>query len=175
VHGMATGYAVLGSNKALQIHWLRRIAAMLIDVAIIFIPIRIALIFVTPMNQDIFAGIATGMAWFVYAGILEGKYGKTLGKHLMHLKVVSMVDQRLLRQGFIRSIPKLFWYAFLPVDTLIGLAMDGDPRQRFTDRVSLTSVITFEPELAKIKKRSQPAKNIVKHIDDESIPDAVEN
>lgn len=162
---MATGYAILESSKALQIHWLRRIAAMLIDVAIIFIPIRIALIFVMPMNQDIIAGITTGVAWFVYAGILEGKYGKTLGKHLMHLKVVSMVDRRLFRQSFIRSVPKLFWYAFLPVDTLLGLAMDGDPRQRFTDRVSLTSVITFEPELAKIRKRSQPAKKVQESVE----------
>lgn len=153
---MPTGYALLESNKALQIHWLRRFFAMLIDVAIIFIPIRVALIFVSNYNPDIVAGLATGVAWFVYAGILEGLYGKTLGKHLMHLKVVSMIDNRILRQGIIRSVPKLFWYAFLPVDVLIGLAMEGDPRQRFVDRVSLTSVITYEPEFAKIRKRSLP-------------------
>jgi len=104
-------------------------------------------------------GLAVGIVWFVYAGFLEGRYGKTIGKHLMHLKVVSMIDYKMMRQGFIRSVPKLFWYVFLPVDTFLGLAMDGDPRQRFTDRVSLTSVITYEAELTKIKKRSQPSKN----------------
>jgi len=155
---MPTGFGLLESNKALRIHWLRRLAAMLIDVAIIFVPIRIGLFFVNNLDQNIVAGIATGIAWFIYAGYLEGKYGKTIGKHLMHLKVVSMIDRKLLRQGFIRSVPKLFWYAFLPVDALLGLAMEGDPRQRFTDRVSLTSVITYEPELTKIKKRSQSNK-----------------
>ena len=165
VDGMPTGYALLESSKALRTHWLRRIAAMLIDVAIIFIPIRIGLLFVSNLDQNIVAGIATGIAWFMYAGFLEGRYGKTVGKHLMHLKVVSMIDRKLLRQGFIRSVPKLFWYAFLPVDTLLGLAMDGDPRQRFTDRVSLTSVITYEPELARIKKRSQPEKTANEMVD----------
>jgi uncharacterized RDD family membrane protein YckC len=160
---MPTGYALLESNKSLRIHWLRRVAAMLIDAAIIFIPIRIGLLFVNDLDQNMVAGIATGMAWFVYAGYLEGRYGKTLGKHLMHLKVVSMIDHKLMRQGFIRSVPKLFWYAFLPVDTLLGLAMDGDPRQRFTDRVSLTSVISYEPELSRIKKRSGASSNLGKN------------
>jgi len=146
---MPTGYALLER----------------IDAAIIFIPIRIGLLFVSDLDQNIIAGIATGIAWFVYAGFLEGRYGKTVGKHLMHLKVVSMIDRKLLRQGFIRSVPKLFWYAFLPVDTLLGLAMEGDPRQRFTDRVSLTSVITYEPELSKIKNRSQPVKKVEETAD----------
>jgi uncharacterized RDD family membrane protein YckC len=163
---MPTGYELLGSNKALRKHWIKRVAATLIDVAIIFAPIRLALVFLDGFNQDVLAGLAAGVVWFLYSGILEGFYGKTLGKHLLNLKVVSMTERRLLRQGFIRSVPKLFWYAFLPIDVLIGLALEGDPRRRFTDRVSLTSVVAFEPELSRIRKRSRPSEHKARNEED---------
>ncbi|MFP4169469.1 MAG: RDD family protein [Methanomassiliicoccales archaeon] len=156
---MPTGYALLESSRALRKHWLRRLAASVIDAAIIFIPIRIGLVMFPSVQQDLIAGVLAGAIWFLYSGIAEGVYGKTVGKRLLHIKVVSMTRKNLyLRQALIRSVPKLFWYAFLPLDVLLGLAMDNDPRQRFVDRVSATSVIIYEPELARIKKRSSGAK-----------------
>jgi len=156
VDGMPTGFALLESSATLRNHWLRRLAAALIDATIIFVPIRVALVFVTVFNPDIVAGVAAGVAWFLYSGILEGIYGQTVGKRLLHLKVVSMVEHRTIRQGLVRSVPKMFWYIFLPIDVIIGLMLEGDPRRRFTDSVSLTSVISYVPEMQKIRKRSAP-------------------
>ncbi|MBM3299545.1 MAG: RDD family protein [Deltaproteobacteria bacterium] len=155
---MPTGFDLLEHNSALRKHWLKRIGAMLIDAAIVFIPIRIALLFLDFSNQDIMAGVLSGVAWFVYGGLLEGRFGKTVGKRLLHLRVVSLVETRSLHQTFVRNVPKVFWYIFLPLDVLVGLSLEGDPRQRWTDTVAKTSVISYEPELAKIKKRSEPAK-----------------
>ncbi len=152
---MPTGFALLESNSALRKHWLRRVAAMLIDMAIIFVPIRIALIFVNFFDPNILAGISAGIVWFIYSGILEGYYGMTVGKRLLHLRVVSIDKKRTIKQGFIRNIPKLFWYIYLPLDALVGLAQEGDPRKRFSDTVSNTSVISYEAEMAKIKRRSE--------------------
>lgn len=157
---MPTGFALLESNSALRRHWLRRVAAMLIDMAIIFVPIRIALIFASFFDPNILAGISAGVVWFIYSGILEGYYGMTVGKRLLHLKVVSIDRKRTMKQGFVRNIPKLFWYIYLPLDALVGLAQEGDPRKRFSDTVSNTSVIAYEPEMAKIKRRSKTSKSM---------------
>lgn len=150
--GMPTGYEILGNSRALRRHWLKRLGAALIDAAIIFIPVRLALVFVHDFNQDILAGVLSGALWFLYSGVLEGLYGTTLGKHLLYLKVISLSEKRSIWQGFVRNVPKLFWYAFLPLDVLIGLALEGDPRQRFVDRAAMTSVMSFEPELKRITK-----------------------
>jgi len=155
---MPTGYEILGSSRALRKHWLKRLGAALIDAAIIFIPVRLALVFVHDFNQDILAGLLSGAMWFLYSGVLEGLYGKTLGKHLLYLKVISLSENRSIWQGFIRSVPKLFWYAFLPLDVFIGLALEGDPRQRFVDRAAMTSVMSFEPELHRIESRFKVTK-----------------
>ncbi len=157
---MPTGFDLLEHNSALRKHWLKRIAAMLIDVVIIFVPIRVALLFLDFSNQDIMAGILSGAAWFVYGGVLEGRFGKTVGKRIVHLRVVSLIETRSLHQTFIRNVPKIFWYIFLPLDVLVGLSLDGDPRQRWTDTIARTSVIAYEPELTKIRRRSEPSRNM---------------
>ncbi|MDH7508719.1 MAG: RDD family protein [Methanomassiliicoccales archaeon] len=157
---MPTGYDILEHSSALRWHWLRRIAAAIIDAFIIFIPIRVLLFFINSPYQDIIAGVAAGVAWFLYSSILEGIYGKTIGKSLLNLKVICVRENEHLsmHKTFIRSVPKIFWYIFLPLDVLVGLAIDGDPRQRWSDTIAGTSVIMYTPELkrvAKIARRSR--------------------
>ncbi|MEM2944056.1 MAG: RDD family protein [Methanomassiliicoccales archaeon] len=160
---MPTGYDLLEHSSALRRHWLRRIVAAVIDALILFIPIRIALSHVVVPYKDIFAGVLAGVAWFVYSGVLEGVYAKTIGKKLLSLKVIPVKDgeELSLSKTFIRSVPKIFWYIFLPLDVLVGLAIEGDPRQRWSDTVAGTSVIVFSPEVKKIMNVASKQKRLI--------------
>jgi uncharacterized RDD family membrane protein YckC len=142
---MYTGFDLLESSSALRNHWLRRLVAGFIDIAIIFTPIWLVLSYADVPHKTIVAGISAGLVWFLYAGLCEGRYGRTLGKALVHQKVVSRQGRRSYRQTFIRSIPKLFWFIFLPFDVAVGLATEGDPRKRWSDTVSNTLVIAYYP------------------------------
>jgi hypothetical protein len=86
-------------------------------------------------------GLLSGLGFFTYSALFEAYLRKTPGKELMSLRVESTAEAMDLTSGMLRSIAKFFWYIFPLVDTLLGLAMDGDPRQRLTDRVANTVVV----------------------------------
>jgi uncharacterized RDD family membrane protein YckC len=155
---MHTGFDILESSSALRRHWVRRFVAGFIDIGIVFIPLWVVLNFLTLTDRTIAAGLGAGLLWFLYAGLMEGYFGRTIGKMAVHLKVVSMRDRRTLKQTFIRSIPKLFWYIFLPFDVAVGLATEGDPRKRWSDGVARTLVIAYYPSVPRSKKvpKAQP-------------------
>jgi uncharacterized RDD family membrane protein YckC len=159
---MPTGFDLLEHSRALRRHWLKRLAATFVDVMIIFVPMRIVIFFVNAPYQDIVAGVLSGIVWFIYSALLEGAYGRTLGKWFFNLRVVSLKEKKSINQTLTRSVPKFFWYIFLPFDVIIGLAMEGDPRQRWSDTVAKTTVISYESELAKIKKKGEPERSFKK-------------
>jgi uncharacterized RDD family membrane protein YckC len=159
---MPTGFDLLEHSSTLRRHWLRRVAAALVDVVIIFVPMRLLIFFVNAPYQDVAAGLLSGVVWFVYSGVLEGAFGKTLGKWFFNLRVVSLAEKKSMHQILTRNVPKFFWYIFLPFDVIVGLAMDGDPRQRWSDTVANTTVISYEPDLARIKRKGEPARNFKK-------------
>jgi len=135
---------------------MRRFIAGFVDIAIIFTPIWLSLYLFEIPNSTIFAGVTAGVVWFLYAGFCEGRYGRTLGKLLVRLKVVSMRERRSYKQTFIRSIPKLFWFIFLPFDVAVGLATEGDPRKRWSDGVARTLVIAYYPAVPRSHRVPQP-------------------
>lgn len=153
---MPTGFDLLEHSRTLRRHWLKRLAATFVDIMIIFVPMRIVIFFVNAPYQDIVAGVLSGIVWFIYSTLLEGVYGKTLGKWFFNLRVVSLKEKKSIHQTLTRSVPKFFWYIFLPFDVIIGLAMEGDPRQRWSDTVAETMVVLSEPESVRIKKRGEP-------------------
>ena len=143
--GMQTGFDVLSGSKELRIHWMKRAVAGFIDLAIVAAPISLA--FMSAGSPDVMlAGLLSGFGLFLYSTILEGVFGQTWGKKLMGLSVVTDGHRHSLVHAAVRSIPKFFWYIFLPFDALAGLAMRGDPRQRFTDRIASTKVIALPAE-----------------------------
>ena len=143
VDGMHNGYDLLSSSKDLRKHWLMRIAAGGIDLVIVAAPISAALFVGGKTDQWMLAGLMSGLGYYLYCTLLEGLFGQTWGKKLFGLRVVSLSSKRhSIVQAAIRSIPKFFWYAFLPFDVLAGLAVTvGDPRQRWSDKVALTTVV----------------------------------
>lgn len=152
---MPTGFDLLSGSKQLQIHWMKRGLAALIDLAIVVAPISLA--FMTQERPDIvMAGLISGLGFFLYSTLLEGLFGQTWGKRILGLSVVTEGNRHSLVHATIRSVPKFFWYVFLPFDALAGLATQGDPRQRFTDRIAFTKVIALPAD--KRHKAMSPSK-----------------
>jgi len=141
---MQTGLDILSSNHELRVHWLKRTVAAAVDLAIVTTPISLALLMKGSIDDPYIVGLASGVGLFVYSSLLEGLFGRTWGKRLMGLRVVSLGDKGSFFQATTRSVPKFFWYIFLPIDTLAGLATQGDPRQRWSDKVSKTTVVAMK-------------------------------
>jgi uncharacterized RDD family membrane protein YckC len=153
---MPTGFERLGNDSQLQDHWIRRLVAFIIDSILVSVATFIITIIIwIPL---ILMAAATGLPWNqfnpfsfpLYSGLLSVLYftlfetysGSTFGKRIMNLKTTSLDGQRpSLTSAFIRNVSKIYWILVL-VDTLIGLASSGDPRQKVTDRVAGTIVVS---------------------------------
>jgi uncharacterized RDD family membrane protein YckC len=122
---------------------------------IVGVPISLALNGASSIEAALLAGVFSGVGLFAYSAILEGWFGQTLGKRLFHLRVVSMGEKGRGYQAVIRSVPKIFWYAFLPLDVFAGLAVEGDPRQRWSDHVANTTVVSYRPRTVRFKKKAR--------------------
>jgi uncharacterized RDD family membrane protein YckC len=139
---MPTGFDYLGQDKALQEHWLKRFVAVLLDAVIIYMPI---MFFNTLFGGNYFgAGLFSGVALFLYASLFDFSAGGTVGKMVMHMKVVPMTGQLTMSRVVLRNVTKVFGLLLL-LDWIIGLAVETrDPRQKWTDQVAHTSVIGYD-------------------------------
>jgi uncharacterized RDD family membrane protein YckC len=142
---MVRAIDLIGNNSLLQNHWLRRFLAAVIDGIIMYILYMIVFVvliftfFVIPFINLLYP-IFTGLLWLLYAIVLEGMTGATIGKKVLNLRVVSFEGPMSISKAFIRNITKIFGLIFF-LDWLAGFVTDGDPRQRFTDRYANTTVI----------------------------------
>lgn len=142
---MVSALNLIGSNDQLQSHWLRRFIAAIIDGIIMFV-ISIIIVAVMSIISIVLPGgvfltaLITGSIWLLYSWILEGMTGSTIGKRLMNMVVVSVEGPMDLMKALIRNISKIYGLAFL-IDWIIGFVTDGDPRQRFMDRIANTTVV----------------------------------
>ena len=161
---MPTGFDLLEQSVDFRWHWLRRVGASLIDMIIVFTPISLALIKTQSTENLSAAGLFSGLGLFAYSLLLEGFFGQTLGKSVMHLRVVSLNQKAGFKRVLVRSVPKALWYVFLPFDALAGLAMEGDPRQRWTDHIARTTIIAYNPSAEKMKRQSKPDRGAKKQI-----------
>jgi len=136
---MVTGFDYLSKDKALQSHWLRRFVAIIIDAAIIYIPVNLFFGFLGFNSFIVF--FSTGVLFFVYAALFDLLVGGTFGKMLLSLKSVSTRGQLNSSQALMRNISKIFGPLLL-LDWIIGMLVDTqDPRQKWTDQMAETSVI----------------------------------
>ncbi len=138
---MVTGFDILGHDRDLRKHWLYRALAMFVDMLIVFFVVGGVLVMMDK-NTIITAGLVSSIALFLYSGILEAVAGATIGKKIFGLRTryLGNRDSNPLMMIF-RNMPKALWYILLPIDTLIGLAGRGDPRQRLFDRLAKTTII----------------------------------
>jgi uncharacterized RDD family membrane protein YckC len=76
---------------------------------------------------------------------MDAYYGGTLGKKILGLRV-QMVDgsKVTFEKAFIRNISKIYWL-FLLIDWLLGIVTPGkDQRQKYTDRIAGTTVVSVK-------------------------------
>ncbi len=133
--------------------------AFIIDSIILLIVLAIvnavlALALLVPsliFSFDLFGGLFSGFSTLVglvivwgYYTLFEGATNATIGKRIMELHIRPLRGRMSFTKAFIRNFTK----AWIPIigllfllDLIIGLATEGDPRQRFSDVVADTSVV----------------------------------
>lgn len=140
---MVTGFDLLHSNKPLQKHWIKRAIAYLVDFLISSLVVYLIFYFlaVRILNPDmlLYFPMTAGLVQIYYSTILEYKIKKTIGKHIMSLKVEHLKHRFEIPNALIRNFSKLHGI-FVIMDWLIGMLSEGDPRQRYLDRLSETTI-----------------------------------
>jgi len=131
---LTNGFDLLGRTRVLQIHWLKRICAFAID-AVLVLLLTWAVLTTLGATEMILFGLMSGFSFFLYSAISEAAFGQSPGKVLLRLKVKAERGTLTPAMSFVRNIPKFFWYIFPMIDALAGLAGEGDPRQRLSDRI----------------------------------------
>ena len=138
---MPTGYDLIEHSHEFRMHLLKRLAAGLIDAIAIFLPVVLIVYLFGLEPQELLVGVLSGFGWFFYSAVFESRTGASIGKKMLGLIVVSTDGPMSFSKGIIRNVPKMFWYIFLPLDILVGFTRNQDPRQRWVDSVSATTVI----------------------------------
>lgn len=139
---MPTGFDLIGKNPALQEHWIKRFVAIIIDALIVLVIVWLisALLSFSILGLGLTAPFLHGVVWILYSTIFEASTGSaTIGKRVMSLRVVGIDAPMSVEKALIRNISKIHGVIVL-IDWIIGLATQGDPRQRYLDRISRTTV-----------------------------------
>src|SRR5947199_10249314 len=136
---MVSGFDLLGHNRTLQIHWLKRVIAFFLDLVTVFAPLWSFLFFENIRAAWVY-GVVGGIALYAYSTFSEAVTRTTVGKYIVGLEIRSLRGPMSLSKAAVRNFPKLFWFAFPLLDTLAGLVVDGDPRQRWSDKILGTTV-----------------------------------
>lgn len=125
-------------------HWVHRLFAALIDVVLVFVPIYIIML-ILALTQGLhwfMSGVVMGFFWMIYSAVFEEVKGATIGKQLFGLKVVSLDGNIQTYQVMMRNLTKIFG-GFLLIDLLLGFVIDTtDARQKYTDRIAKTTVVS---------------------------------
>ncbi len=141
---MVTGFDLIHNNRPLQKHWIRRVAAYILDFIIASIPVLLLFLSLQiGFQRDIlwFFPAVGGAVQVFYCAIFEYAKRQTVGKMLLGLRVEALKGGLSLHETIIRNISKIHGLLII-IDVLVGMATKGDPRQRYLDRVAETTVVS---------------------------------
>jgi uncharacterized RDD family membrane protein YckC len=147
------------SGEAVLAEPSQRLVARLVDMLIVGVPIATAATEIFPREtaQTVVAPLAFAGVFLVYEALQLTLWGRTVGKRLTGLRVVSADGGRLRAgQALVRSVIYAVPPAARPVPVLnvlagifwiaeIGLLFEGDHRQALHDRAAGTLVIDIRP------------------------------
>ncbi|MDO9537125.1 MAG: RDD family protein [Thermoplasmata archaeon] len=145
---MVSALNIIGTDKSLQEHWGKRIVAIIID-AIIWNAIAFVLSWFVviptwgtfPFMWFWFQPALSGVLLFIYSFAMEASSGgATLGKRAMNLRVIPVSGEMSTGKAAIRNVSKIYGM-FLLLDWLVGFVSEGDPKQKWLDRVGGTTVV----------------------------------
>ena len=119
-----------------------RIAAQVVDLIVIFV-LAVGGGLLLGVGLQSRAGVFLGsiLVTLSYGTVLEGAYGKTLGKMLLAIRVVDPVGEEIgYGAAFVRNLPALFggWFTWLV--GIAAIAID-DENQRVFDQLADTYVV----------------------------------
>src|SRR3990170_3618005 len=78
---MVSGFDILGQNRALQVHWAKRVAGFALDCIVVLAPVSTAL-FLLGERRIVSYGVLSGLVFWAYSTVGEALARKTLGKTL---------------------------------------------------------------------------------------------
>jgi uncharacterized RDD family membrane protein YckC len=159
-----------GSSSQFDInHWLIRLIAFIIDSIIIGIVASIIWTFV--ILSLFFGGLVWGFGWEFYLGLpfllgvleilyfvfMEVYYGATLGKKVLGLQVQTINGSKVtFDKAFIRNVSKIHPLLLL-LDWILAIAIAGhDQRQKYTDRIAGTTVISVKQAFSSVSTPPPP-------------------
>ena len=131
--------------------WRKRFIALLIDIIVILLIVWVLSAFIYPLiamvdmyeilNYWLILTVLIIMGYFTY---LEGKFGTTLGKNIIRIKVVADNGDMNYRKAFLRNLSKILWFPLI-VDIIAGYAT-GNSKIRYLDKIAGTNVtgVTIE-------------------------------
>ncbi len=148
----------LTRDRGVQEHWFSRVIVFIIDSAIFWIAFAIIaviywlavgipgiLLGAIPFNPFGFAAIGwLGNVLFVlYFAIAEAWYGRTIGKSVMRLHVVTTEGSAAdFGKTFVRDLSKIYW-PLLILDIIGGLFTKTQHGQKFSDHFIGTLVAKY--------------------------------
>jgi len=160
---MPSALDLVGGNPALQEHWIKRFIALFIDailLGIVLVVLNIA--FGILVYGWVIWPFVVGTIWLLYATLMEGSSGHaTIGKKVMNLQVVAIDGSMTVEKALIRSISKVHGLLLL-LDWLLGFVTQGDPRQRYLDRIARTTVTRVDAN-AYIEEQFRQMQHIPPH------------
>ena len=143
-------------------HWILRLIAFIIDSIIILIPtyiIYFIIILAVPLSWGfiLLLPFLLGILEVLYFVFMEVSSGSTIGKKVLGLQVQTVDGSRITYdKAFIRDISKIFWLLLL-IDWILGVAIPGrDHRQKYTDRIAGTTVVSIKPAFSSVAAPPPP-------------------
>jgi uncharacterized RDD family membrane protein YckC len=158
-----------GSSSQFDInHWLLRLVAFIIDSIIIGIVAGIIYFFVILSflasgswlllwGSYLLLPFLLGILEILYFVFMEVSYGATLGKKVLGLQVQTVNGSKVtFDKAFIRNISKIYWL-FLLIDWILAIAIAGhDQRQKYTDRIAGTTVVSVKQAFSSVATPPPP-------------------
>lgn len=138
----ATLLDYLSHYQGLQYHWVGRFVAFVIDAILVMVPVYVFLIFLGWLFGGFlgFVGLG-GVILFLYSALFEYRWGATIGKMVMGLKVVSIEGKLELPNAMIRNITKIYVLLLL-IEFIVTLVVETtDAHQRYLDKLAKTTVV----------------------------------
>ncbi len=148
---MQTGFEIMDYDKNLKMLWVKRMLAALVDVAITTPIAFFIMFFLHPMSymDMLYIFLMQGPVWYVYSVIFDIISGKTVGKYIFKIRAVAFVGKLSITQALVRNLTKLNSIIALS-DAIAGLSTEGDPRQRYSERI-VDSLVISEMKIKRMR------------------------
>ena len=137
----ATLLDYLSHYQGLQMHWVKRFVALVLDFIFIWIPVYVFLVFILWGLGGWWSTLIGFVALFLYSAFLESARGATIGKSILGLRVVSTKGRLELSDTLVRNITKVV-PLFLLLEFIVTLVVETtDAHQRYLDKLAKTTVV----------------------------------